>query len=67
MNQSPAITVKQLSFSWSPTAQVLESCSLEVPPGQFWMLLGNNGSGKSTLLRLIAGLLTPDSGEVKID
>jgi energy-coupling factor transport system ATP-binding protein len=67
MNQSPAITVKQVSFSWSAKAQVLESCSLEVPHGQFWMLLGNNGSGKSTLLRLIAGLLTPDSGEIKID
>ncbi len=30
------------------------------------MLLGNNGSGKSTLLRLLAGLLTPESGEVSI-
>jgi energy-coupling factor transport system ATP-binding protein len=67
MNQSPAITVKQVSFSWTAKAQVLESCSLEVPPGQFWMLLGNNGSGKSTLLRLIAGLLTPNSGEINID
>lgn len=67
MNQHPAITVKDLYFSWSATARVLQSCSLEVPPGQFWMLLGNNGSGKSTLLRLIAGLLMPDSGEVKID
>jgi energy-coupling factor transport system ATP-binding protein len=67
MNQFSAITVKQVSFSWSAKDRVLESCSLEVPPGQFWMLLGNNGSGKSTLLRLIAGLLTPDSGEIKID
>lgn len=67
MNQFPAIRVKQLCFSWSSKAQVLKSCSLEVPQGQFWMLLGNNGSGKSTLLRLIAGLLTPDSGEVKIN
>lgn len=67
MNPPPAITVKDLYFSWSSTAQVLTNCSLEVPSGQFWMLLGNNGSGKSTLLRLIAGLLNPDSGEVKID
>ena len=67
MNQYPAITVKQLCFSWSSTARVLQSCSLEVPQKQFWMLLGNNGSGKSTLLRLIAGLLVPDSGAVTID
>lgn len=67
MNQSPAITVDQLCFSWSPTARILRSCSLEVPQGEFWMLLGNNGSGKSTLLRLIAGLLIPESGKIGID
>lgn len=67
MNQSSAITVDQLCFSWSPTARILRSCSLEVPQGEFWMLLGDNGSGKSTLLRLIAGLLTPESGKIKID
>ena len=67
MNQPSAITVDQLCFSWSPTARILRSCSLEVPQGEFWMLLGDNGSGKSTLLRLIAGLLTPESGMIKID
>ena len=67
MNQPSAITVNQLCFSWSPTARILRSCSLEVPQGEFWMLLGDNGSGKSTLLRLIAGLLTPESGEIRID
>jgi len=30
------------------------------------MLLGTNGSGKSTLLRLLAGLLTPQSGQIRI-
>ena len=67
MNQPSAITVKQLCFSWSSNTPVLKSCSLEVPQGEFWMLLGNNGSGKSTLLRLIANLLNPTSGEIKID
>ena len=69
MNQyrPSAITVKELCFAWSSQAQILQSCSLEVPQGQFWMLLGDNGSGKSTLLRLIAGLLSPDSGEIKVN
>jgi energy-coupling factor transport system ATP-binding protein len=45
---------------------VLQSCSLDVPKGEFWMLLGTNGSGKSTLLRLLAGLLQPQSGEIQM-
>jgi len=61
-----AITVQDLCFSWSSGASVLDACSLEVPKGEFWMLLGTNGSGKSTLLRLLAGLLPPDSGEIQI-
>lgn len=58
------IEVKDLNFSWSSGENVIKSCSLEVPRGEFWMLLGTNGSGKSTLLRLLAGLLTPQSGEI---
>jgi energy-coupling factor transport system ATP-binding protein len=61
-----AIQVKDLNFSWHQDDPVLQSCSLEVPKGEFWMLLGTNGSGKSTLLRLLAGILTPQSGEIEI-
>lgn len=62
--KSPVIRVENISFSWSSEAMVLNGCSLEVPQGEFWMLLGNNGSGKSTLLRLLAGLLVPDAGSI---
>lgn len=61
-----AIAVKKLSFSWPSGKEVLRCCSLEVPVGEFWMLLGTNGSGKSTLLRLLAGILRPQSGEISI-
>lgn len=61
-----AVQVRDLHFSWPKGEDVLKSCSLEVPKGEFWMLLGTNGSGKSTLLRLLAGLLTPKSGEIRI-
>ncbi|MDB9310200.1 ABC transporter ATP-binding protein [Aphanizomenon sp. CS-733/32] len=60
------IEVNNLNFFWPHGEQVIKSCSLQVPKGEFWMLLGTNGSGKSTLLRLIAGLLAPQSGEVTI-
>ncbi|TAE59042.1 MAG: ABC transporter ATP-binding protein [Nostocales cyanobacterium] len=60
------IEVNNLNFFWPSGEQVIKSCSLQVPKGEFWMLLGTNGSGKSTLLRLIAGLLSPQSGEIGI-
>jgi energy-coupling factor transport system ATP-binding protein len=61
-----AIAVKGLDFSWRQGEVVLQSCSLEIPQGEFWMLLGTNGSGKSTLLKLLAGLLPPLAGEIEI-
>jgi energy-coupling factor transport system ATP-binding protein len=61
-----AIEVKDLSFAWKSGETVLDRCSLSVPRGEFWMLLGTNGSGKSTLLKLIAGLLTPQVGTIDI-
>lgn len=65
MNES-AIAIRNLSFEWSTQSPVLQSCSLDVPKGQFWMLLGTNGSGKSTLLKLLAGLLPIQSGEIEL-
>jgi sulfate transport system ATP-binding protein len=44
----------------------LENVSITVGDGALTALLGPSGSGKSTLLRIIAGLETPDSGEVLI-
>jgi sulfate transport system ATP-binding protein len=44
----------------------LDDVSVEVATGSLTALLGPSGSGKSTLLRVIAGLETPDSGQVRI-
>lgn len=63
---SQAIATQSLSFGWTAETSVLRSCSLEVPRGEFWMLLGTNGSGKSTLLKLLGGLLTPQAGTLEI-
>jgi energy-coupling factor transport system ATP-binding protein len=62
----PAIAVENLNFSWQPSKKILDHCNLSVPQGEFWMLLGTNGSGKSTLLSILAGLLTPTSGDVEL-
>jgi energy-coupling factor transport system ATP-binding protein len=64
--KSAAIKAQDVSYQWHEAAPVLQSCSLAVPQGEFWMLLGINGSGKSTLLRLLAGLLKPNAGKINI-
>ncbi|NEQ38045.1 MAG: energy-coupling factor ABC transporter ATP-binding protein [Okeania sp. SIO3I5] len=64
---NPAILVEDICFNWPNGSQVLRSCSLKVPKGEFWMLLGTNGSGKSTLLRLLAQLLSPQSGTIHFE
>ncbi|WP_045393422.1 ABC transporter ATP-binding protein [Falsirhodobacter sp. alg1] len=45
---------------------IVRDVSLTVSQGQRFGLIGPNGSGKSTLLRLIAGLQTPTSGQVRL-
>jgi sulfonate transport system ATP-binding protein len=45
---------------------VLHDIALDVSPGQFVAIVGRSGCGKSTLLRLLAGLETPTSGEVRL-
>lgn len=46
---------------------VLDGVSFEVAPGRLAALIGGSGSGKSVLLKHLAGLLTPDRGQVLID
>ena len=41
--------------------------SLEIPHGSTFGIIGSNGSGKSTLLKCLAGILSPDKGELKIN
>lgn len=46
---------------------VLDEVSLEIPLGEFFILMGPSGSGKTTLLNLIAGLDKPDQGRISVD
>ncbi|NUQ47782.1 MAG: ATP-binding cassette domain-containing protein, partial [Phycisphaerae bacterium] len=50
-----------------PGVTALDDVSLAVELGACHALCGENGAGKSTLGRIIAGILTPDAGELRID
>ncbi len=49
------------------TVQALTEISFGVAKGEFVSLIGQSGSGKSTLCNLIAGLITPDAGEIRLN
>jgi iron complex transport system ATP-binding protein len=54
--------------SWTAQGRpIVDSVTVEIPPGGLTGLLGPNGSGKSTFLRLLAGLLRPHGGAVLLD
>jgi sulfate transport system ATP-binding protein len=58
-----SITVRNITKRFGDFVAV-DDISLEVESGALTALLGPSGSGKSTLLRIIAGLETPDAGEI---
>lgn len=51
---------------YGPARPVLLDLNFSVPRGQFVVINGASGAGKSTVLRLIAGLLRPDGGRVRV-
>ncbi len=48
------------------TSIAVDRLDLTVRPGELYALLGPNGAGKTTTLRMIAGLLKPDAGQIRI-
>ena len=66
MNEKKIIELKDIAVSFDGEP-VLKHLNLSISDGEFVTLLGPSGCGKTTTLRIIAGFITPDSGDVFFD
>jgi len=77
-HQSPVLTpvredrapvvleAKDIWYTYPEGQEVTKGISLQVAEGDFLVILGANAAGKSTLLKLLAGIIKPDRGSVKV-
>ena len=62
-----SISCEHLTYSYPEAAEpALSGVNIEIPAGEYVGVVGPNGGGKSTLVRLLNGLLTADSGRVRV-
>lgn len=65
-DKQPIISIRNVSKRFGQVTAV-DNVSLNIMPGEFFVLLGPSGCGKTTLLRMIAGFELPTEGEILID
>ncbi|WP_431984882.1 ATP-binding cassette domain-containing protein [Streptomyces qinglanensis] len=64
---APALELRGVTFAYGPAAEpVLAGLDLTVPAGGRLAVVGPSGAGKSTLALLVAGVLRPSSGEIRL-
>lgn len=72
-SQSPTIAIEIASLSkmygmrHKSAVQAVSDLNLNVPAGQIFGFLGANGAGKTTTIKMICGLITPTTGQVRIN
>lgn len=62
----PYLEIKNAGKSYG-SETILSDINLEIEKGEFVAIIGYSGAGKTTLISMIAGLVPPDSGSVKLD
>lgn len=58
------VALRDASFSYNNTAQVLQDLSLDIRKGETLAIVGGSGGGKSTLLKIISQFYAPSDGEI---
>jgi len=66
-SNTPAIEFRHVFYGANGTGDIVRDLTLEIHRGETLVLLGRSGSGKTTTLKLINHLLSPNSGEIRVD
>jgi len=64
-DRAPAVSLEEVTKSFG-SRSVIQPTNLDLAPGERLALIGPSGCGKSTLVRMILGLVTPDTGRVRV-
>ena len=65
-SETPLLAARGLGYAWPDGTPALQGVDLRLAPGERVGLVGPNGAGKSTLLLCLAGVLTPEQGELSL-
>jgi len=63
----PILEISGLTKTYADGTSALKPIDLDIQRGEIFALLGPNGAGKTTLISIVCGIVTPTSGNVKVD